>query len=163
MLNAKLMEIFIEAACEFFEMEANLRLEKETVFTPESKTTSQEVNILLGVTGAVHGQLIYAMPADAAKLIASEMIGQPIELSDFMAQSAISELGNMISGLAIQKLADTYSDLAVTPPTFIYGKNIILSTGNNNRLCAVLAGNTGRFELTLALKEREVSSISYTA
>lgn len=156
MLNAKLIDVFIEAACEFFEMEANLSLEKESVFSPEAKTTSQEVNILLGVTGEVHGQLIYSMPSEAAKFIASEMIGESVELSDFMAKSAISELGNMLSGLAIQKLANTYSDLAVTPPTFIYGKNIIFSTGNNNRLCAVLTGDTGRFELTLALKKREV-------
>jgi chemotaxis protein CheX len=61
--------------------------------------TSQQVNIVCGITGEIEGQVIYGMSMLTAKNMASQMLGgQEVKEFDQLAASAIAELGNMISG-----------------------------------------------------------------
>lgn len=75
------------------------------LLVPETQNTTQEINILVGVTGAVSGQIIYSMSPDLAKNIASKMLERRIETLDRLAQSALCELENMVSGLALSRFA----------------------------------------------------------
>src|SRR5580704_6574129 len=68
--------------------------------------TSQQCNIITGVTGMVEGQAIYGMSLATADKIASMMLGQSAETFDQLAASAIAELGNMITGNAMALLSE---------------------------------------------------------
>ncbi len=158
MLKVEFVNPFLEAAFEVFETETNLKLEKGPLSVQQSSLTSQEVSVLIGVTGEIHGQVIYGMSAKVAKRIASEMMGgQPVPLLDELAQSAISELGNMITGLATVKFGKDYSNLAVTPPTLIIGTKVLISTIDIQRLYIVLMSEAGDIEVSVALKEQAIS------
>ncbi|MCL6471348.1 MAG: chemotaxis protein CheX [Firmicutes bacterium] len=157
MLKVEFVNPFLEAAFEVFEAETRLKLEKGPLSIQKSSLTSQEVSVLIGVTGEIHGQVIYGMSSKTAKKIAAEMIGKAVPLMDELAQSAISELGNMITGLATVKFGDTYSNLAITPPTLIIGTNVLISTVDIQRLYIVLMSEIGDIEVSIALKEQVIS------
>jgi len=158
MLKAELVNPFLEAAFEVFETETGFKLEKGPLSVQKSSLTSQEVSVLIGVTGEIHGQVIYGISSKSAKKIAAEMIGQTVPLLDDLAQSAISELGNMITGLATVKFGEAYSSLAITPPTLIIGTNVLISTIDIQRLYIVLMSELGDIEVSIALKERVMAN-----
>ena len=96
--------------------------------------TSQQINVVCGVTGQIEGQVIFGMSAKTADQIAGTMIGQPIKQFDALAASAIAELGNMISGNSISGLAECGFTCDITPPTIIRGTSVKISTmGNKHR------------------------------
>ena len=83
---------------------------------------SKGVMVILGIIGDIQGNLIYSMTEEDAKKIASVMMmGMNIEKFDTMAQSAISELINMLSANAVTNLADRGIISDISTPTLIYG------------------------------------------
>jgi chemotaxis protein CheX len=157
MLKVEYVNPFLEAAFEVFETETKLKLEKGPLSVQNSSQTSQEVSVMIGVTGELHGQVIYGMSAKTAKKIASTMIEKQVVLLDTLAQSAISELGNMMTGLATAKFSAIYNNLAITPPTLIIGTNVLISTIDIQRLYVVLESELGDIEVSLALKEQALA------
>jgi chemotaxis protein CheX len=117
--------------------------------------TSQQCNVITGVTGAIHGQAIYGMSLITADKIASMMIGQPIRTFDQLAASAIAELGNMISGNAMSALAEAGYVCDITPPTIIRGSNVKISTLAIPALVIPICTEPGQIELTISLKNAE--------
>jgi chemotaxis protein CheX len=157
MLKVEYINPFLDAAFEVFETETSVRLEKGPLSMQSSSQTSQEVNVMIGVTGELHGQVIYGMSSKTAKKIASAMIGKQVVLLDMLAQSAISELGNMMTGLATAKFSEIYNNLAITPPTLIIGTNVLISTIDIQRLYVTLESELGDIEVSIALKEQTIS------
>ncbi|HDP70452.1 MAG TPA: chemotaxis protein CheX [Actinobacteria bacterium] len=153
MLKVEFINPFIEAAYEIIEAELGLKVEKGPLSVHTSSQTSQEVNVLVGVTGKIKGQIIYGMTEKTAKKIASEMIGQKLPLFDDLAQSAVGELGNMITGTASTKLEQAGYPSALTPPTLICGKSVIISILDAQRLYIVLTSSLGDIEVSVALRE----------
>jgi chemotaxis protein CheX len=158
MLKVEYVNPFLDAAFEVFETETKLKLEKGPISVQNSSQTSQEVSVMIGVTGELHGQVIYGMSSKTAKKVASAMIGKQVVLLDTLAQSAISELGNMMTGLATAKFSETYKNLAITPPTLIIGTNVLISTIDIQRLYIVLESELGDIEVSVALKEQAVAT-----
>lgn len=116
--------------------------------------TSQQCNVIAGVTGAVEGQTIYGMSLKTADMIASTMLGQPIVTFDQLAASAIAELGNMITGNAAALLADAGYVCDITPPTVIRGTAVKISTLSIPALVVPICTEQGEIELTVSLKDR---------
>ena len=116
--------------------------------------TSQQCNVLTGVTGQIHGQVIYGMSLITADKIASQMLGQPIRTFDQLAASAIAELGNMITGNASALLADAGYECDITPPSVIRGTQVKISTLNIPALVVPIHLPMGDLELTVCLQER---------
>lgn len=118
--------------------------------------TSQQVNVVCGVTGSVEGQVIYGMSVQTADKIASIMIGQPIATFDSLAASAIAELGNMISGNSMTAMAAAGFDCDITPPTIIRGSNVkICMTTTPALVIPFNLGEIGEFEVTVSLQARQ--------
>ena len=117
--------------------------------------TSQQCNIITGVTGMIEGQVIYGMSLITADKIASTMIGQPIRTFDQLAASAIAELGNMITGNAMAYLSESGYVCDITPPTIIRGTNVKLSTLSIPALVLPICLEQGEIEMTVSLRERK--------
>jgi chemotaxis protein CheX len=162
MLKVEYVNPFLDAAFEVFETETKVKLEKGPLSVQNSSQTSQEVSVMIGVTGELHGQVIYGMSTKTAKKISSAMIGKQVVLLDTLAQSAISELGNMMTGLATAKFSAIYNNLAITPPTLIIGTNVLISTIDIQRLIVVLKSELGDIEVSIALKEQAIAGNGQT-
>lgn len=114
--------------------------------------TSQEISIVVGVSGQVKGQVIYGMSTVTAAKIASAMMGSELVSFDEMAMSAISELGNIISGNAMSLLSEAGFTCDITPPTIVRGVNVQLAT-QTPALLVPLATTCGNVDISVALQE----------
>jgi chemotaxis protein CheX len=97
---------FVTAAIEVCQMMLGITPQRGQLNARKGIFTSQQCNIVLGVTGQLEGMIIYGMSVFTADKIASQMLGTTIRTFDELAASAIAELGNMISGNALTKLAE---------------------------------------------------------
>lgn len=115
--------------------------------------TSQQCNVIMGVTGRVEGQVIYGMNLITADKIASQMLGQQIRTFDHLAASAIAELGNMITGNASAHLAEAGYECVITPPSIIRGTNVKISTLCIPAIVVPIEMPLGKIEITVSLHE----------
>jgi chemotaxis protein CheX len=71
----------------------------------------------IGILGQFQGDVVFCFPREVAiKIVSSMMGGYPIAEFDDMCRSAISELGNMISGNASTILYNDGIVVDITPP-----------------------------------------------
>lgn len=78
---------------------------------------SNEISVILGVSGQLEGQLICTMGRDTAISIISAMMGgMPISDIDDMGWSAIQEFGNWVAGHTATELSAEGCIIDVTPP-----------------------------------------------
>lgn len=153
-MNVKYVNPFVNAAFSVIGQVLMMKVEKGTLAMRPSVFTSQQCNIITGVTGQVQGQVIYGMSLITADKIASLMLGQPIRTFDALAASAIAELGNMITGNAASQLAETGLICDITPPSIIRGTNVKISTANIPALVVPVCLEIGEIELTVSLQDK---------
>jgi len=87
-----------------------------------------QVAIIVGITGAVQGQVVLSMTRKAALAAAARMMMEDsLDALDEYAQSALSEMANMITANATIALADAGFSCDITPPSLIVGDDIEIS------------------------------------
>lgn len=107
----------------------------------------------IGMTGQVRGEVFFGIQDDLALRIVSAMMGgYPISEMDEMGKSAISELGNMISGNASTILSNQGIVIDITPPHFLLHDDLQQMSGT--ALTAPLdLQDMGRMEIQLVVVE----------
>ena len=94
-------------------------------FQVGSSVKMDQFNLIIGLTGVIKGQVCYSMSREVAKAIASLMMGREILELDVMAESALCEFANMISGNATIILAEEEGGATtITPPTIVIGNSL---------------------------------------
>src|SRR5215813_10089111 len=121
---------FVNAAFSVIETCMGEQPEKGALSMRPTFFTSQQCNVITGVTGQIEGQVIYGMSLVTADQIASQMLGQPIRTFDNLAASAIAELANMITGNAMALLSEAGFICDITPPSIVRGTNVKISMLN---------------------------------
>ncbi|MBN9501981.1 MAG: hypothetical protein BGO01_10105 [Armatimonadetes bacterium 55-13] len=146
---------FAEASVNVFEMLIGCKPERGSLSARPQMFTSQQINIVCGITGRVEGLVIYGMSMITADKIASKMIGSPVVTFDQLAASAIAELGNMISGHSASLLAAEGYQCDITPPTIIRGTNVSVTTLDIPAIVIPMSlPEIGTFEINVSLQER---------
>lgn len=121
-----LKEALVEAA-----MEISQLFGLDMVFQEELDETHQlkadQVNVLMGLTDGLKGNVILGFKKDTALQVVSSMMGgMEVKELDFMAQSALGELANMTVGTALMKIQNE-SIVNLSPPTVVAGGNMFLT------------------------------------
>ena len=153
-MKAQYINPFINATFSVIRTMMNMEATKGDLAMRPCTFTSQQCNVITGVTGAVQGQVIYGMSLITADKIASQMLGQPIRTFDQLAASAIAELGNMITGNASALLAEAGFECDITPPSIIRGTQVKISTLGIPALVVPIHLPVGELELTVSLQDR---------
>lgn len=86
-----------------------------------NKISTPGVVVIIGIIGDMHGNVIFALSEDSAKKIATTMMGMEMSEFDDMAQSAVSELSNMLAANACSELSMVGVKADVSTPTLMYG------------------------------------------
>ncbi len=154
-MKAEYVNPFIMASFSVLEQVLGKRPQKGEMSAQPSASVSQQLNVVCGVTGQVQGSVIYGMSLTTADKIASTMLGQKIKTFDALAASAIGELGNMISGNALQYLSESGWICDITPPTIMRGTNIHISTISIPAIVVPLEVDEGHIMLTIGLQGRK--------
>jgi len=124
--------------------------------------TNQQLTIMLGVSGKVHGKVLYGMSVVTAQKIAFSMIGQPIKEMDDVAWTALGEFGVIMAETALKHLGQNGLECEITPPAVLRGTNIEVSTDVPAMVLPV-ATKLGRVEIDLALEQPQVCATSEMA
>ena len=119
-----------------------------------NKAKTPEVACIIGIVGDMKGSVIYAMDIEAAKSISGTMMGgMELEEFDEIAQSAVSELGNMLAANACTELSYNNIKVDVSTPTLMLGNfSVSASAEHITRLNLSAAGLT--FEIYLSLDRK---------
>ena len=152
-MRAEFINPFLHAACEVLESELGSPPSRGSVGLQRSAYTSDEVTVVVGVTGSVAGMVLYAMTEATARAIVARMMGQEFPQFDALAQSGIAEIGNVITGRAAVLLAEAGFPSDLAPPMLLIGRGTMVSTLDVQRLIIPLQTEFGRVEVQVALKE----------
>lgn len=154
MLKAEFINPFILATTEVLRQElGSINIEKGPIGFMESYYTSADVTVIIGVIGAVQGIVMFGLGERTAKNIVARMIGQAVPVLDKMVESAIAEMGNVITGIASTELYKAGYPCTLAPPTVITGRGVVISTVNIKRIQIPLITDVGDMEVSVALRE----------
>lgn len=120
-MKAENINPFLESASIVIEQVINVRPTTGKLNIKDVKFVENYIWIQIGMTGQIKGDIVFGLHEDVAlKMVSAMMGGYPVSEIDEMAKSAISELGNMISGNASTLLYNQGVKVDITPPKVIH-------------------------------------------
>ena len=119
-VKAEYINPFLESASIVLEQVANVKPTTGQLGVKDVKFVEHYIWIQIGMTGQMTGDVVFGLhEAVALKLVSAMMGGFVLTEMDEMGQSAISELGNMISGNASTILFNKGVRVDITPPKLL--------------------------------------------
>lgn len=120
-MKAEYINPFLEAARTVIEQVANVRPATGQLGIKDVKFIEKYIWIQIGMTGQMEGDIVFGLHEEVAlKMVSAMMGGFLITELDEMSRSAISELGNMISGNASTMLFNQGVRVDITPPKLLH-------------------------------------------
>ncbi|MBN1065740.1 chemotaxis protein CheX [Clostridium botulinum] len=117
---------------------------------------SPGVIIIIGLIGDIKGNIIYTMNEDDAKKIASAMMmGMPVDEFNELAQSAISELVNMLTANASTNFSNNDVNVDISTPTLIHGK-FTANSSSDKVVCISMEVNDCIIDVNISLVKNTI-------
>lgn len=117
---------------------------------------SPGVVIIIGLMGDIKGNIIYSMVTEDAKKIASTMMmGMPVNDFDEMAQSAISELVNMLTANVATNFAEENITINISTPTLVHGE-FVANASSDKVVCVPMDVNGIMIEANISLEKNTI-------
>ena len=119
-MKAEYINPFLESASIVLEQLINVKPTTGNLGIKDVKFVESYIWIQIGMTGQMEGDVVFGLHETVAlKLVSAMMGGFVLTEMDNMGRSAISELGNMISGNASTILFNKGVKVDITPPKLI--------------------------------------------
>jgi chemotaxis protein CheX len=152
-INAEYVNPFLEAASAVFKSIMNVDLRRGKMIIKENPEPSHDVAIIIGITGAINGEVVYSMGfqmvTKIAEILAPGMTEEQI-LSEY--KDIVGELANMITGNAMNLFAYSGKSIDITTPTVVNGKDFTITLVQQTTLGINLYSPMGQLEMNVALK-----------
>lgn len=114
---------------------------------------SPGVMIIIGISGDIKGSILYGLSEESAKKIASKMMmGAPVDTLDELAQSAISELVNMLTATASTNFSNQNIKTDISTPTLICGDSTA-NTNSDKVICVNMVTDNIPIDVNIALEQ----------
>lgn len=152
-MKAEFVNPFITAACQVLQTETGTEVTLGQVGVAESPLDSDEVTVLIGVVGRAQGLVLYGMSEQTGTSLVKAMTGEDFPVFDSMCESAVAELGNVITGLASGELEQAGYPCKIAPPSVVVGEGTSISTLSIKRLVIPLETKLGSITVHVALRE----------
>jgi chemotaxis protein CheX len=153
-MKAEYANVFIRCAVEVFQKEVGVRLTRKDLVKKSSPAPSLPVSIILGITGSLRGQVVYAMDHSFAFSVAKAML--PTKAPDEvrkLANSAVSEMANIITGQASIALAGESEKIHLTPPAVLMASDLHVDFLDIPTVALRLISEIGVLEINIALAD----------
>ncbi len=163
MVSVNLLNPFVVSAGEVLQSELGVKATRGPLRLHKDTYVTDDITVLVSVVGDAWGVVMMGLSFDTANKVVSQILGDEVPEFNELAQSGISELGNVIAGHAIAKLgaAGYHADISV--PTLIVGKGSRISTFDIVRVVVPLTTTHGTITLTLAIRESDNTGSSIGA
>ena len=124
-MKAEVINPFLESARIVIEQVIQVSPSTGSLGIKEIELIDNHIWIQVGMTGQMTGNIIFGFAeAVALRMVSAMMGGYVITEMDEMGQSAISELGNMISGNASTILSNQGVSVDITPPKLMKSESM---------------------------------------
>lgn len=124
---------------------------KENVSLKGNYIESPGVVIIIGLIGDVKGNIIYGITIEDAKKIASTMMmGMPVDELNEMAQSALSELVNMLTANVATNFSKENITVDISTPTLIKG-TFTANASTDKVICVTMNINGLKIDANVSL------------
>ncbi len=155
-MKAEYANIFIKSAVEVFQKEVNVHLSRKDLAKKSSPVPSLPVSIILGITGFIRGQVVYAMDENFTYAVAKAMLPNklPADIRR-LANSAVSEMANIITGQASIALAGESEKINLTPPAVLMASDLKMDFLDVPTIALSLISEIGVLEINIALVDGE--------
>lgn len=125
-MKAEVINPFLESARVVIEQVIQVSPSTGNLGIKEIELIDNHIWIKVGMTGQLSGDIVFGIAEQVAlRMVSAMMGGYPIAEMDEMGQSAISELGNMISGNASTILSNQGVSVDITPPQVMKSENLV--------------------------------------
>ncbi|MFP4979033.1 chemotaxis protein CheX [Paenibacillus sp. CN-4] len=125
-MKAEVINPFLESARIVIEQVIQVSPSTGNLGIKDIELIDNHVWIQVGMTGQLSGNIVFGLAeAVALRMVSAMMGGYVITEMDEMGKSAISELGNMISGNASTILSNQGVSVDITPPTVMKSENLV--------------------------------------
>jgi len=152
-MDKELLEPFIDAVMSILSMIGVKDIKPGNVSIKKKLMTRKDVTVLIGLSQDMRGNVAYGLSEECAKNIASAMMGgMAVPQLDEMAQSAISELVNMVTANAATNLEGLGKSVNISPPTLVTGDNITVRISQVQALSVEFVTSAGVIELNVGLE-----------
>lgn len=151
-MDVKMINPFIEAIMHIMPQLGFQSVTKGGMSVREQFVESKGVTILVGLTDDARGNIAYNMTEETAMKIASTMMmGMPVTSMDEMAQSAISEMTNMITGNAATIFERMGMRVDISPPSLVVGQKFKAKVSNSKYLVIEMVIDSAVLELNVGV------------
>jgi chemotaxis protein CheX len=153
-VKAEYANIFIRSAVDVFQKESNIKMSRKDLTKKSAPVPTLPVSIIIGVTGFIRGQVVYAMSQDFAYEVARAMMPNrlPAEIKK-LSNSAVSEIANIITGQASIALAGEDEKIHITPPAVLMASDLTMDFLEIPTIALSLISEIGLLEINIALTE----------
>ena len=153
-MDVKLVNPFIDAFTTVLPQMGFPTPQRTGMTVNNQNAVSQGVAVIVGFTKEIRGNVVYNMSEDTAKFIASTMMmGMPVESFDEMAQSAISEMSNMLTANAATNLTALGLEVDISTPSLTVGSDFQIKISKEQYLCVVMDVSGHQVEIDIAVQQ----------
>ena len=147
-MKAEYINPFLEASRVVIEQVVNVKPTTGELGIKDVKLSENYIWIKIGVTGQLNGDIVLGLHEQVAlKIVSAMMGGFQISQLDDMSQSAISELGNMISGNASTLLYNQGVKVDITPPQLVLAENTAGFSTKRALTIPITIGDIGELDI----------------
>lgn len=152
-MNVNLINPFVVALGEVLPQLGFKNIIRGNLAVKEEMVDSRGVTVLIGMTNQIRGNIAYNMTEQTAKKIASTMMmGMAVAEMDSMAQSAISELVNMVTANATMNFEKQGLVVDISPPSLVMGHDFKAKLSDGRFLSLELLVDSEPLELNVKLE-----------
>jgi chemotaxis protein CheX len=157
-MKAEFITPFVDAAASVADVMMGQKPERGAIGVKAEFFAALPINILCGFNGDLEGIVMYSMSKDTALNIAGLMLGDRPNVFNQLVASALSELGNMITGNSSSNFSGQGIVCNITPPTLVRGQTVKISTNNQPTIVIPLVfKDLGTIEVNVSLRETKLS------
>jgi len=156
-MNVDYINPFIEASQSVIMMMTGVKPGLGKVYIRKSPFPSENIAVIVGLTGKIRGQVVISFSKNSALMVASAMMGgMPLIELDEISKSAISELANMIMGNTATLLAGRNIGIDITPPSLLMGEKLVIAPANMQTVSIPLILNENNtIEIDVSLEDKK--------
>ena len=153
-MDAKLINPFVDAFITVMPMLGFPEPTRTKLYAASARAKILGVSVLVVFTKQIRGIVVYNMSEDTAKFIASTMMmGMPVESFDEMAQSAISELSNMLTANTATNITGLGLDVDISTPSLTVGSDFEVKISDGQYLVVEMDLSGKLVELDIAVDQ----------
>ncbi len=160
--NYSYIQPFVISSISVIKEMTGIKVARKGVFVTRGKKSSGGVGIILDIFGDVTGKVVYEFPRMLTMRISTKMLKEnqivSADKAEFkqLLESAILELGNIITGNALRYLNENGFSCDISTPRFYLGKDVNIIPFYYTNFSVNFTSNFGDFTINLALSEKKI-------